>query len=240
MKKFLLIISLLFLSGCTIDYNVLIKNNGEIEEKSLLNFQNNIVDSSVSIKEMFENRMTYYKSVPDYLNCFFDYSINTNDSLFKTFCKFKNVVEFKKSKILSDVFKNISVSKEQNITKMIISGYDYYSIYTNNSESPEYDPAKDKTAVKKMTIAIELEKEVVNSNADRFDNESNTYYWELDPYTTKKEISISYNQNTRYDIVIKNIIKNNLFTFIGYTIIIVCVSIIAVKFGFKSKNNSTI
>jgi hypothetical protein len=240
MKKILLILILLLLSGCTVEYDLLIKNNGEIEESISLNFPNEIVDANVNIKEMFDNRIVFYKSVSDYTNYFFDYSINNKESHFKSNSKFENIINLKQSKFLTDVFKGILISKEKNITTIIINKYDYFSVYTNHSESTNYDVSKDEKAIEKVTIAITLEKEVVNSNADRFDNESNTYYWELNPYIIEKEIQIAYNQKTRYDIVFKNIIKNNLFTFIGYSILVSIVLIIFFNFVFKSKNNSKI
>ncbi len=185
-KLFLIIILTLFISGCTVKYDLTIDNNGMYENIRLYfvnNAENNkLVDSLYSQNRSayydFDTNMTnYYKTTKGidkdhdllYLNYYYEYNEN----------KLQN------SNAINECFYNKSVTKDEKyITLNTSKGLD--CIYRDTVKQ-----------IDKLEINIKTKYLVVESNADSVSK--NTYTWKItDKNYNEKSIYMKIDYKNNY------------------------------------------
>lgn len=213
-KKIILLLSIVLLSGCTINYDLNITDNG-IEE---------VINGKVS-KEKVENDKNEYNMniYYDLLNN--DQSVLTNsDDVYS-----KNIIENKKSynytaSYTYQSFDNLSSSRIINSCfekNDILDEEDYYSVSLNGNFYCLYSD--------QVKINIHSDYAVISSNADKVNN--NTYTWILS--SDKEDIELTLSKNIKYQES-----KNNSspIRFICFIILVVLGAI--TYFLYKKKNSN--
>lgn len=196
MKKIgLLVISLLLITGCSVQYNLKINEDLTIVEEASL----------TGTEEFFAN---YYKTtkknvIKDSLELYQDilkennYSYELIDSstpYVKVNKKYNNIMDYTKNSILfNDYFDEVKYTENGNIKKIETVGFN-----ENNPDDPN------RFYVKKLAISITCPYKVKNHNAKNVNKKTNTYYYELEGADAKilLEFDASKKFNPNSDIII--------------------------------------
>ena len=214
-KKIILILSLLVLSGCTVNYDLDYTEDGMIET----------ITGTVTKEEMKLNNEDsglniYYALVNNPQKIFID-----SDELYE-----KNIIENKKdyeysvsnkynnnldkSTIVNSCFKEFNIEDMDEYYRVHLGGK-LYCLYAN-----------------KINVKVTSDTAVISSNADKV--RGNTYTWVLD--NENDSIDIAFSKNIKY--VEPTSKSSGTFKIVCFVILIV-LSIIT-YFLYKKKNNSDI
>lgn len=214
-KKIILILSLLVLSGCTVNYDLDYTEDGMIET----------ITGTVTKEEMKLNNEDsglniYYALVNNPQKIFID-----SDELYE-----KNIIENKKdyeysvsnkynnnldkSTIVNSCFKEFNIEDMDEYYRVHLGGK-FYCLYAN-----------------KINVKVTSDTAVISSNADKV--RDNTYTWVLD--NENDSIDITFSKNIKY--VEPTSKSSGTFKIVCFVILIV-LSIIT-YFLYKKKNNSDI
>lgn len=214
-KNILLLLSILLLTGCTIDYNLEIKNNKIFEDIS-----GSVLEEEYELKEEDTDVNLFYNLL------FFDQTpvLNGTDVYNKNIENIDNGVkynfkhtyknDFDKSRVINSCFENVDIREEKDYYYVDLSG-EFYCLYAD-----------------KINVNVKTKYAVINHNADNI--KDNTYTWIIDK--NNKEI---------HAVISKNIINNtsteskpNYFRIIGFIVLIILSGI--TYFMYKKKNSGEI
>lgn len=184
--KYLLLISIIFLTGCTCEYNITINNDLSVSEE---------VNASETI-EYFANEYKHYNrsealdNLWEYMSNGFDYAskykYNKNDNNtgiiltnnYDSFIEYKN-----ETSIYNQYFDELDYEENDDIITIEAYGFNPYV---------EQDPTK--FAIDNFKLNITLPFKVLNSNADSIND--NTYTWIIDKNTDSKRIYLQFDKSS--------------------------------------------
>ncbi len=232
-KLFLLLCSLIFITGCNIDYNLTIDSKQRIKETSVITEDNDILKVyNDSLEVVPEQTFYQYKSLTGFKYYKLDQKIFNEDSTgAKLIANFDNFDEYKESLLFGRLFDNLSINEYGNMLSVVASGY--HQDFFASEEDENFN-------VKQINVNIKFHNKVTDNNADEYDEKENTYTWILKA-NDNKSISFSIDKNEkRYDIIIKDFLTNNLITIIVTISIILLILIIATYFSIKNKHANKI
>lgn len=217
-KVFILITLLILLTGCTGKYEINIKSNGKVEEKFEMSFDNNILETN-NVDEFFKDTLEDYRKN----NMYKSYKITKDSSknkstiyVSRTFNNINDLISY--SEILPVIFENISPNGEYGEYGLVTTG-EYYKDSIFNGEF-------DGEPFTKIDVKVKSQLKILSNNADEFDNDENTLYWNLDSEKNNFSLDFKFNNSKRYDIIIKDIAKTYwpvLGILLGITIVVMII-----------------
>ena len=227
-KKILFLCLIFILSGCSVEYNLTINEDGSISEKVVAQEITNRMESSTRLKgeqavnylfNMFKRSDSNIKlaSKNDDLNT---YATVTNS--------LKSLEEYQNN-FTSDVFDSVEIENDNGLVTIIFK--QTQKLGGNSSRELIYDD---------ITVNITIPYVVKKHNASKVDG--NTYTWEIKKNQNLKKIKISYEEGSKKDSI--NIKINNKTYNINYGlvvisgIIVVLLVIVLVVFIKNKKNNA--
>lgn len=223
MKKFVvLIISILIITGCKVEYNLVINDDFTVSE-------------NVSMTGTDEFFALFYKSSKmNVVNMFLDegrkgdliknnykYEIIEKERPYVIATKnYNNLEEFANNTIfLEQYFDSIEVLEENGIIKMQTKNF-----------KPIFEDSLDRYVIKATTIKITSPFEILENNALEWDKKNNIYTWYIDDNTEDFSLVLAYNPSKKYQAPG----DYNLLFIISGAIMIIC-SLIAV-YALNKKN----
>ncbi len=227
-KIFVLLVLALLLTGCTGKYRININSDGKIEEKFEFTFDTSIIDTT-DIDKYIDNTIKQYRSNKMYEKYTITKKTSKDKSTIYASRKYNNLEELiNKSEILPIVFEKTLFNGENEIKGLVTTGQYYKdSIFNGESDGDIFD---------KIDIEVKSQLKFVSNNADKFDNDSNTLYWYLTDEKNQFSLDFQFNNSKRYDIIIREFIKNILP---GVIIIIIAGIVAYIIFRtLKNKSNS--
>lgn len=235
MKKILILLTLLCLTGCNVKYDLTITDKQQVKEKFYVYIENDeIIKSQMSIDEYLDYYSNIYKKNDGYS----EYKIITKksdpNSYFVVKNDYKNLSEYINSTSFKSMFYSASVETVGKYTTFKTSKNAYLESVKNNqliSSNAKY---------KSFEINIKFYNEVVSSNADKVDEKNNIYTWVVSEDDKEDFISFKIGPKVKYNVVIKDYIQNNIITF---AVIGSSLAILATLGGYiyiKSKKNNEI
>lgn len=209
MKKILLAVLVLFImTGCSLDYNIILKDDLSIKEE---------FEASEPLNYFFEEYEFYDRD--EIIDIFFERDkekqpkvsykkINNKDDTGAIIsAEYKDLKDYlNRTTIYKQYFEKIEVSEESNIVSIESKGK-FYPYVTQDFERYAIDDAK---------IKIKVPFKVIENNADEI--EKDIYIWKIDKETKNKKIILRFDK--------KNNIKLNNEKNMTLTIVISVISII--------------
>lgn len=233
MKKLLLMISLLFLTGCSVNYDLVITDKEEVKETFYVYVDNEIIkNNSMSIDEYLD----YYASLYSQNKSYKDFKITTkegkNKSYFKVTRNYDSLDDYINSYSFKSMFDTANIERSSKYTSFTTSSNAYLKALKNDeliSEDNQYDSFK---------ISIKFYNEVINHNADKVDKNNNIYTWYVSEDSENDYIYFKTGPKVKYLVVLKDKISENILSIsaIGISIILV-VSIVGYIYTKSKKNN---
>ena len=208
MKKIILIIvTLIFLTGCEVKYDLVITDKETVKESFNVYVDNNeIYKSGVTIQEYLDYYSHLYLENEGYENFVVKGIEDKNVSRFLVKRNYSNLDDYIKSYSFKNLFNTASIERIGSYISFTTSNNTYLEsikndeILSENNENYTYE------------INIKFYNEVVNHNADKIDEKNNIYTWTIDKNTIKNNIYFKIGPDVRYDVVIKDYIQNNIIT----------------------------
>ena len=230
MKKILVVLLVLLLTGCSVeyklDYNEGIYNEELSVKESKDEIQNNEVLSDLEREYYNKNILVNYNvdtgdidnsDFPSYFEVYNKYLIDDEYSGIKLSYSFKD--DYKDSSIINELFNSIEINRESITFKSIKNIYTKYP-YLNN-----------------IIVSFKTDRYIKDSNEDEV--KDNTYYWYINKDNYKdKFIYIVFTDNKLETI--KNISKykaNQLISIISLSIILGLLILFLIIFEKVRKSN---
>ena len=222
MKKYKLILLIVFmfiLSGCNINYNVDIRSNGKVIEKFVMTFDESDIESNFP-KSFIEDKIKTYKENGMYKEYNFEINLSGKNSKLIAYRNFNSLDEYvSKSEILPIAFeKTISISN-YGIKGIQTVGEYYHDVLFDSVDSE---------SIENIDINVHSQFEILENNALNIDD-NNTMHFNINEENKNFYIDFKFNNSKRYDIIIKDYLKENWISIIIVGFIIISV-IIVIKF----------
>lgn len=228
--KLLLVFVFMFITGCSTKYNLTIDSNLGIRETATILEDNVVLEIyDANLKLIPEQKFYQYKSFPQFKSYklrkkLFD--SNKTGGIVES--KFKNIENFKESILFSEMYNDISVDQYGNIVNIHFIGYNA-SLF-----KPTADPL---FFMEDIEVNIKFHNVVMESNAQKYDEKTNTYTWILNEDESSGSITFSIDRSQkRYDIIFKDFIHDYLAPILIVSFLVVFASITLLV--VYKKNNS--
>ena len=210
MKKILLILFSLLLTGCTLNYDLEIKEDLTVIENIKVLDNSSYFDKDGKVEDTYKKIVDIAMHEKGYLK--YDYLKENNSyggKLTQTYASLEDYIN--KSLSYKEMYDEIRIDKNENIITI-------NSIGDLKIEKVSYnvEDTSDVRIPENVYFSIQLPFKVESHNADKVDTDYNVYYWIIDENTTKdKNIEISFNTNNKHRSIKKFLDK------IDYTIILI-------------------
>lgn len=235
MKKILVLLILLCMTGCSVQYDLTITNEGEVKEKFVISIPN---EDMLSEYSSIEEYLDYYSNLYLQNEGYEDFSIDTKkskpDSYFTVKNNYKNLDEYVQSLSFKSMFNNATIERIGKYISFTTSKNAYLASLKNNdliSEESKYDNFK---------IRIKFYNEVTASNAEEIDEKNNIYTWIVSEDSETDYIYFKIGPKVRYGVVVMDYIQNNLASIVIITSTIVLLAATIAFIYIKSKKNNEV
>lgn len=241
MKKICLVLFIIvFLTGCTLNYDIKIYDDESVDEIFSLEINNSLFGNDKNvIKAKIEKDIEDYKKNTLFEDYIFSYKIE--DQTTKVFAekKYINLASFYDSYFIKRIFTNSNFIENNNLMNLNFRNYDDTMFYGYRTESEGEIVLTDED-IQKFTINLYFERKILEHNSIDFNEKKNKYSWTYNPNQEYSEIEIVYTDEKRYDIIIKNLILKNLGVFIVVSINLIISIFIIFRIIFKIRGNKKI
>ena len=197
MKKIMFLICLLILlTGCTAKYNVKINEDLSIIEEVYMYGDDDLYSTYYKtthmnvLKELLEPFEDILKENK------YEYSVNEEGYIYIT-KKYVSIKEYIDSSILfNNYFDKIDYNKNEKSIKIETEGF-----YPNSTDDP------DRFYVKDLDIAITSSYKVLNHNASKVDDKTNTYFFNIKEDTEDFKLMLEIDTTSKFNPYVKMYIK---------------------------------
>lgn len=231
MKKIILcLISLLLLTGCSIDVNLVINSKKELDENITISNNSDVFDEEPDI--VTDNYKKSYLSLLRQEKYMASFTSNKNEIKAKITNKNNKLIDFSNSVSFKQIFSDLKV--EDNKYSFIISS-DAISLLEDTygiGSIPEM-------FFEEIPINIQFHNVIENANADKYNAKTNTYTWIINKDNLNRNIEFSITNEKRYDIIIPYLFKKYLGVII-FGLMLLTLIVLSVIVTIKSKRANQI
>ncbi len=190
-KLFLIITSMLLLSGCEVSYRLSIDENMIIEEEILIQEENSTIRKfTLNIDTFLNDQINFHSDNDRYKYYNIDKYRNNFESGVVANATYIDFNQYKKlNTIYKHFFTDMSFDVEENIVMLNFASREINNLLTETDlESAVFGSA---------SISIDVPFKVLVNNADHVDLETNTYTWEYDKENQEKDIILHFDLSQR-------------------------------------------
>ena len=234
MKKIIFcILLLLILTGCDVQYDLVITNNEKIRETIYVYVDNQIIENnSMSIDEYLDYYSNLYMNNPGYQGIEIDTKKGDTSSYFIAKNEYNSLDDYISSYTFKNMFNSATIERVGNYVSFTTSQNAYLESIKNDqliSEQAKYDSFK---------ISIKFYNKLANHNADEVDEKNNIYSWNISEESTKDYIYFKIGPEIRYDVMIKDFFQNNilLISILGSILILIIIAVLYVIIKIRKNN----
>jgi len=237
MKKLLLVIAILIITGCSGKYDLTITDDKKVNEKFIISVSNKeIENSNYTVDEYLDHYSHIYTSSSNFKT----YNITTKkdspNSHFIVESSYKTLDDYIESNSFKSMFSSAEIVDTGKYLTFTTSRNEYIQSLKNDmliSEDSKYDS---------FQINIKFYNEVVEHNADKVDKKNNIYTWYVDENENINDSYIHFKlgPKVKYFVKFKDFIKKNLVTLIVIGSFIVLIAISGLYLIYKNKKNNEI
>lgn len=234
MKLLVLLFIVIILTGCDVNYDLLVTDNKKVlETVTFVGDNQSILKGNDSVNVYIDNQIKAYKGLDIFERYGFTKQIGEANSSMTMKRTYQTLKEYADSPLFKQLFETASViTNSETSSFTTIGSYYYASLFGEGGKDPSY-------TINLIKVRIKFYNEMVECNADIKNTKSNIYEWHITSSNIDKSISFKINNNKRYDVMIMDFISNNILNFIviGVVIAIIIVAGIYISFRFKRSNN---
>ena len=229
MKKYklmILISILVLITGCNADYTVNIRSDGKVEEKLIMSFDSSIIEADDKNK-FINDQIKNYKDNSVYTDYSIKKNIKGNNSTIIAKRTYNSIQDYiNNSELLPRLFEKTLYIDDYGVKGLQTTGEFYYDnvFDTTISDDQLFD---------NINIKIHSQFKLLENNSSNIDS-NNTMYWTINNENKTFSLNFKYNNSKRYDIIIKDYLKENYGSII---IVIVILIAIGIFINFVKKQN---
>lgn len=206
MKKLILMVIIIFLTGCTADYTLYIEKDQSVKEEFIIQSPNqNFLEINKNIKATIQSR--YDAMIPAFSDI---PNLKTFKGKEQSGMKGKNaydsIEQLNESPYFKDLNAKIRLEQNEYTSLYITNNYDYFYLL----EETEYDPI----SLNAIMVHIDIPFEVIETNADEVNG--TIYTWNISETEQLRTLYIQFNENK----VVRKMIWDDKFI-IAITILII-------------------
>ena len=236
MKKLLiLLISVLIFTGCSVDYDIVITDKEQVNEKIVVSVSN---DYALKKADSVDEFLGYYSSMYEGGKNSPNLSIKTKKgkviSKFIATNSFANLNDYVNSTSFLTMFSDASIERVGDYVTFKTSNNEYLKLLNSNEFIDEEFYYED------FKINIKFYNKVTSSNADSIDEKNNIYTWDITKNNPKEFITFRFSSEKRYDIIIKDWLIDNLLPIVIIGTLIVVALLIGLYIAIVRKKNDRI
>ena len=198
MKKILILLVCLLLTGCNVTYNVNITDELKITEEAIIRGDEELYSAyfRTSRNKVLNEFLDIYGDTLRENN--YEYNLIKGENPYVNLKhSYNNINEYlNSSKLFNGYFDRIDYKVDGNKIKIETIGFHY-----NIADDPE------RFYVNNVDIAINLPFKVINHNATMVDENTNTYYYNLSSKAENFKIMLEFDSSTKFNPNMKTIIK---------------------------------
>lgn len=225
--KVIFLLFIFFLTGCSVEYNIDIKEDNSLIEKVVATEKTKRMEAMT--RQKGDQAVSYlydmFKRNDDAVNI---YTKTSDSNTIVTVTKVHNDLESYTEEFKSDVFEKISTYKSDNVVTIIAE--QSQNLSDESARSLVYD---------NITFNITVPYTVVENNADKVLN--NTYTWYINKNSDLKTIKLSYKEGSidnKVNLTINNSTYNiNYWVIVGIIFVVVILIIVSLVYIKNKKNN---
>ena len=228
-KKIVLILIIILLSGCSVEYNLTINEDSSVNEKVVASENTNRMKINTGLSE--DQSVNYLYKMFDRTGL--DTKISTvqkNGVTISTVTGSYNSLDKYSKNFTSDLFKEASVKKDGNIITLTFD--QSMMLSSNSSRGLIYD---------NVIVNITVPFKVIEHNADTY--KRNTYTWNIGKDQKLKQIKIKYDKSdliNAKEIKLGNFKFNVKYSYMVIGVLLLVVGIIALIVYINNKKNNKI
>lgn len=196
MKKILILFCILLLTGCTANYNVDIDENLRVLESTKIVGSEELYSAyyKTSRNKVLKGLLEIYSTDLEKNN--YEYHLVKGENPYINLKKsYDNISNYLNNSLLfNDYFDKIDYNKNGNIIKIETIGFN-----PNVLDDPE------RFYVNNLDIAIKCAYKVVNHNANKVDERTNTYHFIMDENTDDFKILFEFDSSRKFNPYLKMI-----------------------------------
>lgn len=221
-RKFLILGLLIFIiTGCSVDYDLVITSNHKVKEEIKLYVKNDqLIDDSNSVRGYLKKQIASYKNTNDYNYYDFSYKVGKDISYVQLKTWYPSMERYQDVSSYKTLFENINYLKQEKYTIVETYGKYFYSSIYGESPDPEF-------VMGDINVKIRVHNKVIENNADKFDEKTNTLEWKITSNDLNKSIYFKLGKTKRYDIIVIDMFmlnKDVLMPLLGICVLIIIIS----------------
>ncbi len=227
-RKILLLLGLVLLGGCELEYNLNITDDKTFHEEVIIAINREYYDKdNRSLQRKYQNEISEYFAAHEKYE--YDVITKRDEILLMFYREYDTFADYSKSPFVNQAFHSIYFWEDQ-----------YYSIKTSERI---YDVnrgvAKDsKYYLQDLIINIRSQNHVAETNAQDKNLSTNIYTWHFDDAEIKGPIEIDLDYTKRYDIILVDFVSANFWWLLILTVgtIIAISSLVIFTINNKKRN----
>ncbi len=201
MKKLIILLMLIFTTGCTVDYNIIVKTDKTINEEIVISEKNSVIENEgYTVDDSVKAKIDSYK--PEISKYGFEYKVKKETNNFSVILTSKNktMESFTKFTYFQKMFNGADINYKNKKYTFKTNG-----VYNQAGLFYDLSGIADEGFVDKININIQFHNVVLKSNADKVDDTKNIYTWVLDANTKEKTIEFKLSDKIREDVYDKSL-----------------------------------
>lgn len=234
-KKFLILFTALFLTGCSVDYNLVITDKRIVKENFEVTVNNSkMTENYSSVDEYLDYFSNMYKEMPGNEKYTIKTKKGTSFSSFIVSNQYANLNDYVESRSFNSMFDDAAITDVGSYVTFKTTKNVYLEMLNADyiiDENYYYDEFK---------INIKFYNNVVDHNADSVDASNNVYTWVVTSSNPKDYVYFKIDGKKRYDIIIKDIIQTHFIEFLVVGGVVVVAIIGGLYFTIKIKRSNKI
>jgi len=231
-KVISLFIMILLFTGCSIDYNLTILSDKSVKETSYYNnFNVAILANNNSVEEYYNSIIASYENVNGFKGFDINKKIYEDKSYLELNKEYTSFDKYLDSVILKSMFQDPKVYYKKNYMEFD-SGTQ--SLYKDSSA----EGSQDGYSINSVNIKIRFHNNIIDNNADNYDEKTNTLTWTFSKDNINKNIYFKIGNEKRYDIIFIDFVLDNLISIIIIGGFILIVGLLSFNIYHKNKKNN--
>lgn len=186
MKKLIIVLALFFLTGCTAEYRLTLKQDMTVKERLWIKeYKGVLAANELKPEEYLQTKIDIYDKTNLKLSKYtsFEDEITIGIKEQETYTSLTEL--FNNSEILNKYDFSYQINQEDDTTNLVI--------VINNDFNEYYGSSNEPLGLKNIDFVIELPFEVISTNADK--KSRNQYFWSMDYLGDNKRLELRFKDN---------------------------------------------
>lgn len=205
--KIIIILCITFIiTGCSVDYHLLVNDKKQVIETVKFTRPNSeILQYNDSVNLYLSNQINTYKNISMFKDYEFTKQQGKDYSSIIITKQYDNFQGLKDSVIFNQLFEDaVIINNEEQMIVQTVGEYYYEKLYGDSKDKP--DPT---FYVGDINIKVKFYNNIIENNADIFNEIDNTLLWKITSEDKEKNIYFKIGNQKKYDIIFIDFFNRN-------------------------------